>query len=95
MNFLEAFDELDALNEANFAQQFNGLFNFDGECLGCGAEFATTEECISHMLSCDKAKELLNHRNAVIKVGKSGHSIDSFNNISVLAFMKYVSEQTT
>ena len=95
MNILEAFEELDALNEANLAQQFNGLFNFDGKCLGCGAEFATTEECISHMLGCDEARELLSHRDAVIKVGKSGHSIDAFNNISVLAFMKYISEQTT
>lgn len=94
MNFLEAFDELDSLNEANLAQQFNGLFNFNGECPGCGDKFDDENAVATHILGCDKAKKLLSRRSAIIKVNKSGQSFDSLNNISAWAFMKYVNERT-
>jgi hypothetical protein len=82
----------DALNEANLAQQFNGLFSFKGECPGCSTEFSSDKDCALHVLECDKAKELLSKRSAVIETKEAGHAFDCMTNISAWAFMKYVTE---
>lgn len=82
----------EVLTEANPAQQLNGMFGFNRECPGCGMKFTADKDCAIHALDCEKAKELLSKRSAIVRVSTTGHDFDYMPNISALALIKYINE---
>jgi hypothetical protein len=100
MNFLEAFDELDELNEASDHYRIPPRIKFSqvgGKCpaKGCIHEFDNKREYEQHITDgCNKVKNMLAKMPARIKVGKAGHSYDELTNITEEDMLKYLSEHS-
>lgn len=100
MNFLEVFDMLDNLYselEENYDQSkipwpFT-CWNTGGVCPGCGEIHDKDKATYSkHLTTCGKFKNLMSRLDpeAIIKVGKKGHSFDHMQNISAGDLDSYI-----
>ena len=106
MNFLEAFDELDTLNEealteASPEQQIGGFLSYSfnkGRCPGEGCEkkfprkrgTSAKAQYIDHVLSCDKVKDTLYKRPALIYTKNADEVADVLDNISAGKLIDYI-----
>ena len=93
--FMELYEELSTLNEANFTQQLKGFLSFRNgmSCPGgCGKQFNAKADYEKHINSCTKIQDILYHRKAVIMANKAGWSADVLSNISALAYIAYINK---
>lgn len=98
MNFLEAFEELDQLNEVNLEHQIRARLSYkynNGKCPGCGKQFGKDgkDEYNRHLANeCeDKAvRKVFNELPARVKVGHDGRTWDILTNINAGDFREYV-----
>lgn len=96
MNFLEALEELDQLNEVNLTHQIRGNLSFkynNGKCPGCGTQFTDKNDYRNHLANdCEAAetKRALDALPARVKIGHGGRSWDTLTNINAGDFRNYI-----
>ena len=96
MNFLEAFDELDLLNEANLRHQVPPRIKYgrvNGKCPACEKHFSDPDTYEQHIINDKECRdEIIATAPARIKVGKKGHSYDEMTNITAAGLLDYMAK---